>query len=231
MVCPGASIADVATIKAYNPLLPSKQAEVARRVLAAGFRKEDFAFRELQAREHITTLVYLPESDYRFEFYPGDNWIVNYSPADDTASSGEQGVGAWPYVLERVDWWLGCLMRELNVSDPWAGLFESVRSFDLGSGDDDNSPFSKTERETITRQLAEFKAYLLDEGVKSDADRHAVIATLGRIEDAQGQLGRLDWRSFAIGALMELALMGYATPDGVRYVVTALVGAAQHLLR
>jgi hypothetical protein len=57
----------VATIKAYNTLLPSKQAEVARRVLAADFRKEDFAFRELQARKHITTLVYLPDSDYRFD--------------------------------------------------------------------------------------------------------------------------------------------------------------------
>ena len=124
-----------------------------------------------------------------------------------------------------------CLIRELNVIDPWATFFETSWSFNLGSGDDDNSLFSETERAATTRQLAEFETYLLDEGVKSDEDRHAIIATMGRIEDAQVRMGRLDWRSFAIGALMELALIGYSTPDGVRYVVTALVGAAQHLLR
>jgi hypothetical protein len=229
---PPASIRSVATIKANNPLLGSKRREVAERVLTAGFSKNEFDFLELQAREIITALVYLPDRRYLFAFYPpGSHWIVDYSPAEHTASSGDVGVGDWENVLVEVDSWLSYLKRELGVSDPWAAFFESVEPFNIGDTDDDNSSFTQPEREAISRQLEEFRTYLLDEGVKSDEDRHAILATMDRIEKATGRLGRLDWRAYAIGALIELALVGYASPEGVRSIVNVLVGAAQHLLR
>lgn len=226
---PPASIASVATVKANSPLLGSKQREVAQRVLAAGFSRDDFDFIDLQARENITALRHR-SGRYRFDFYPGDSWIVNYAPAEHTAESGEIGVGSWENVLVRVDWWLSYIKREQDVTDPWAAFAESIEPFDIGGDTNDNSLFSKDEQDEIARHLADIKMYLLDQGVVADADRHEVMARLDRIEEASQRLGRLDWRSFAIGALVELALIGYATPEGVRNAVNMLLGAAQRLL-
>jgi hypothetical protein len=219
----------VAIVKGRNPLLVSKQREVAQRVLAAGFSRSDFEFMDLQAGAQITALRH-QSGKYRFDFYPGDNWVVNYSPAEHTAESGLIGVGQWERVLTQVDLWLSYIRREEEVTNPWAAFAESTEPFDLGGDDDNNSPFSEAEQDEIVRRLGDIRAYLLDQGIVADADRHDVMARLGRIEDASRRLGRLDWRSFAIGALVELALIGYATPEGVRHAVNMLLGAAQRLL-
>lgn len=219
----------MATVKANNPLLGSKRREVAERVFVAGFSRDDFEFIDLQARQNITALQHR-SGQYRFDFYPGANWTVNYSPAEQTAESGDTILRSWADVLVRVDQWLSNIKREEDVTDPWAAFAESVEPFDLGGGEDDNSPFSEAEQDEIGRRLADIKAFLLDQGAVADADRHEVMERLNRIEDAARRLGRLDWRSFAIGALVELALIGYVTPEGVRSVVNMLLAAAQRLL-
>jgi hypothetical protein len=221
----------VATVKAHNPLLLSKQQEVARRVLEAGLSKSEFAFMDLRARQDITALVYLPDRRFSFQFFPGDNWVVNYSPAEHTVQSGEIGVGDWRGVLAQVDLWLRYLMRERDITDAWATFFEAALPFDIGSDIGEDSPLTAPEQQAIRRQLEDLKAYLLSEATDAEEDRHAILAAIGRIEGAMGRMGRLSWRSLTLGVLFELGLLGYATPEGVRHAVNLLLGAAQHLLR
>lgn len=221
----------MAVVKPTNPLLKSKQAEVARRVSASNLPVADFEFVEMNDSQVITSLLYVPDHNFHFDFFPGDNWVVRYSPGEHTTSSGMQGVGDWVYVLERVNWWLSYLKRELDTPDPWTAFAESVESFNFGSGADDNTPFTPDEQVYLSTQLDQIKNLLLNAGVEAEDDRHAIIAGINRLEEAKGRLGRLDWRGLALGTLFELLLIGYATPDGVRGAVNLLVGAAQHLLR
>ena len=218
--------------KTYNRLLKSKQAEVAQRVRASGLPVADFEFIDIEEDTAvITSLLYKPDHNFHFDFVPSIEFAVRYSPAEHTASSNWQGVGRWEFALQRVDWWLVFLRRELDTPDPWAVFFESVEPFNFGGDQGDNSEFTEGERDAITKQLEKIKTSLLDEGVKSDEDRHAIIDGMTRIEGKLAAMGRLDWRKYAIGALVELALIGYATPEGVRHAVNLLFGAAQQLLR
>lgn len=220
----------MATTKANNPLLGSKRREVAQRVLAAGFPKGEFDFMEMQASEIITALVYLPDRRYRFDFYPGDNWTVDYSPAEHTSSSGMQGVGDWENVLVRVDWWLSYLKRELDVTDPWAAFAESVEPFNVGGDGTNNEPFSAAEQAAIIERIEQVRVFLLDAEGRSEQDRHIIMERLDYLSDAVGRLGRLDWRNVAVGAVIDLGILGYVEPGSVRHVVEFIVGAVQRLL-
>jgi hypothetical protein len=224
----------VAVIKAertYNLLLKSKQAEVAQWVRASGLPVDDFAFIDVEDDAVITSLLYKPDHHHHFEFLPAVQWTVRYSPAEHTASSDWQNVGQWEFVLERVGWWLGYLKRELDTPDPWAAFAELSTPFNHGDGDDGNAPFTDDERLTLSAKLEDIKTYLLNEGAKSEEDRHAIMDGINRANHELGKRGRIDWRTFTLGVLAELIMFGYATPEGVRYAVNLLVGSAQHLLR
>ena len=177
----------------------------------------------------VTALVSLPQPDYMFVFYPADGWEVAYSPGESTRWSNN-APGHWGNVLQRVEWWIGNLRRELDVKDPWAAVFESVESFNLGGDSDDNSNFTEPERDYIKLELAAIKTYLLDQGLQADVDRHAVITRLDLLEDGLDRFGRRDWLWFALGLLMQLAFIGWVTPEGVRYVVEHWFGEGQRLL-
>ena len=217
-----------------NPLLPSLQREVAQRVLAAGFARADVGFEQYGGKDNetVTALVHRAHPDYRFVFYPGPDWLVAFAPGDRTHWVDDDP-GDWANVLQTVDSWLRYLKRELNVSDPWAAFVESVEPFNLGGSEDDdnNTPFTDDERQTISAQLEDIKSYLLKHAADSDTDRHAIMDGMNRANDELGKRGRIDWRTFMLGVLAELIMFGYATPEGVRYAVNLLVGSAQHLLR
>lgn len=219
------------TTRGKNPLLPSKQREVAQLVRAAGFSKTDIDFEDYAGDDNtdVTALIYRAEPEYRFVFYPDEPWKVGYSPGDSTHWV-EDVPGDWANVLQRVGWWLDYLRRETSITDPWAAIFESVESFNIGGDPDDNSPFSSSERDYIKRELAEIKSFLLDQGLKADADRHAVMTRLDYLEDGIDRLGRRDWVWFALGLLMQLVFIGWVTPEGVRFVVEHWFSEGRRLL-
>jgi hypothetical protein len=217
--------------KTYNLLLKSKQAEVAQRVRASGLPVADFEFIEIEDDAVKTSLLYKPDHHYHFDFHPSTKWSVRFSPAEHTSSSGWDNVGEWEIVLQRVDWWLGYLRRELDTADPWAVFTELSAPYNMGDGTDDNTAFSEGERQALTRQLDAIQTFLLNEGDKAEEDRHAIIDGINRANEQLTKLGRIDWRTFTLGVLAELTMFGYATPEGVRFAVNLLVGSAEHLLR
>jgi hypothetical protein len=211
-------------------LLPSQMKAVAALVREAGLPREAFDFVEPSGEEFdYTALVYLPSPRYRFNFYPTSQWAVEYSPADQRTSSWEE-VGNWDSALIRVEWWLTYLKRELGVGDPWAEVTQGGLT-EFANDPADNSPLRADEREKVIARIEQLKVYLLDAGVRSDQDRHAIIERLDYLTAATRRLGRFDLRALAVSTVIDLALIGYVERDTVKHVVDFIVGAAQQLLR
>lgn len=194
-----------------------------------GMGRESFEFRDLKsADETYTTLVYLPEPDFRFDFHAGDSWVVEYWPGNEAPGDWEE-TRSWDRALERVDWWLANLQRELDVGDPWA----DAATGELGEVNSDprnNDPFTADEREALVGRIEQLKTHLLDAEVRSDHDRHVIIERLDYLSDAVGRLGRFDWRGLAVATVIDLGVLGYVERDTVRHVVDFLIGAVRQLL-
>jgi hypothetical protein len=222
----------VATIKARNPLLKSLQREAAESVRASGWNGSDFEFVELQVEQVITSLLYRPDHNFRFDFFPGNPSHVRFFPSEDAVSSGMVTVPNWQLVLSRFGAWLGYLKREIDTPDPWAAVAESVESFNLGgdANDIDNSRFTPSEQADVIERIEVLRVRLLDSAALSDQDRHVIIARLDYLTEAVGRLGRFDWSSVAVNVVIGLAILGYVDRADVQQFVSLLVGAVQRLL-
>jgi hypothetical protein len=211
-------------------LLPSQMKAVAARVREAGFTRDQFDFVDVPGGDYdFTALVYLPDTGFRFYFYPASRrWSVEYWPGEDTTSRWED-VGEWDAVLTRVDWWLGYLRRELDVGDPWAEAVAGEVA-QLGAGPAVNTPFTEPEREAVVARIEQVKAFLLEADFRAEQDRHIIIERLDYLTDATKRLGRFDWRGAAVSGVIDLAILGFVEKDQVRAVMDFLIGTVHKLL-
>lgn len=204
--------------------------QVASKVRAAGMSREWFDFFDRSGEDFdFTSLMYLPDASYHFDFYPGARrWAVEYSPGEDTPTKWED-VGDWESALVRVDWWLEYLQRELRVGDPWSEAVAGALG-EVSSGPSDNERFTQEEREQVIARIDQLKTFLLDSEYRSEQDRRIIVERLDYLTEASGRLGRFDWRGVAASTVIDLALLGYVERDTVRHVVDFVVGAVRHLL-
>jgi hypothetical protein len=142
----------------------------------------------------------------------------------------------WPYevysppsLLKRVEGWLSDLKLDLDTPDLW-GELRSEREL-LGGAYDEvgNTPFTPEERTELARQLGEIKEYVKKTYSLSKEQTEALERKLEYLEEATGRLGRIDWRTAFLGAMMEFLLVAALSPETARDVFAMGVRTLGHL--
>jgi hypothetical protein len=188
-------------------------------VREAGFDPTEF---ELHTRGPETELLHSP-SHSRLAIGLNDyakRWVDAVVARRPAAC---MGMSEWNAAL---DSWLAEL-KDLDTPDLWESLADPPQLLDLSSGTD-NSRFSAWEQAEITRQFAALITETEDSLPHEDKLR--LEERIAYLEEAAMRVGRLDWRTLVVGALLGDVVTGLLPPDATRVVLLGLFRALAHLL-
>jgi hypothetical protein len=164
-------------------------------------------------------LQHTPTGSYfAFEFHGGGHWC-EYAPADDRPT-GVENAGTWPHVMSAVIRWLSYVKREYEAPDMWGELRRGRDMIEAPTAVE-NTPFTRTEKETVAAYLREIKELIVRNHDLDDERLAALDARLEYLEEAASRLGRLDWRHLLVGSIislgLELALKSEVISDALRF--------------
>jgi hypothetical protein len=109
--------------------------------------------------------------------------------------------------------WLQVLKNDLNTPDLWAELQCDAEL--LGAGFDtvtDNTPFTAGEKTEIAARLQELAKCARETYSLSQEQMRALDAKMDYLIKAAGRLGRKDWLTVYIGAILSF-ILGAALPS------------------
>jgi hypothetical protein len=208
----------------------SQRNDVFASITEVGFRPTDFALYPFEAKDE---LLRHDASESFFSWGARRSHLGGVMSVDVDAriERGERESftpmeSEWPTVL-RV--WLTKLKQELETPDLWAALEENRDAIEAPSTEDENTPFSATERAEITKQLAEVKAYAVKACDLSEGQMRVLGKHLDDLAEATGRMGRVDWRTLVYGALLGDIVQGVLPPEAVRSVLMMLLQSVAHL--
>lgn len=173
--------------------------------------------------------------------HTGSNWFFKFDwthGIDERLSVFEPGADRVHNVARAVDWkmqllhvrlWCESLRRELDAPDLWA-TSRSLVFPDL-SGPEENSPFSEVEIKQIGTALDDVATRIEASGQVPAPELSKILAELQALREASTRVGRKDWKTMLLGALVGLVVSKGVDPDTMRVVWGHVVGAFGHVVR
>jgi hypothetical protein len=134
-----------------------------------------------------------------------------------------------PALIQRVESWLRELKFDLATPDLWAELRRERELLGGAYEEVENTPFTPEEQTEISRQLREIKEYAKERHSLSEEQMESLETRLDYLEEATGRLGRIDWRTAFVGAIVEFILVAALPPETARDIFLMGVRTLGHL--
>jgi hypothetical protein len=189
-------------------------------------RPEDFSWREAYTgyyTDYLTSvpeLCHVPSGSYFTFDWSNDNHAAAYSPADSSPTVSVV-TGTWDAQLIEFAHWLVNVQREFSTPDLWAELEAKKQLLDSGDAVE-NTPFAPAELAQVLETLAEVKAYSRETLELTAGQQAQLDAKLEYLATAAGRMGRLDWRSLLVGAIVE-TMLSAAIPQGAAQATLQMI--------
>jgi hypothetical protein len=127
---------------------------------------------------------------------------------------------SWQTLMERVSGWLKDVKRDLETPDLWAELQRETELLgDTSKYATENTPFTPEEQKEIVGRLKELAEYAGRTYWLSGEQMQVLDAKIDYLVDAAGRLGRTDWRSVFVGAIVSYILTAAIPPESARSVL------------
>lgn len=201
-----------------NIVLNSKRNEVYEQAKARGLNPSEFVWEERASKfiNHtmVSVLTHRPTGFYYiFDIKGGLHW-AEYSPGPEYAIE-QILIGSWESQFRYVVKWLDYLKIEIESPDIWGAISQESELLDATVSDDDNSPFTKNEKEDIFTGLKEIKQYLID---AHQINAELVESRLKYLEEATDRLGRKDWINILFSIIIGIILNATVSPESAREI-------------
>jgi hypothetical protein len=152
----------------------------------------------------------LSESHYLIGGRPGD-----YAVKSLVGDGGERPhqFYNWEPLISHIRLWLQVLKNDLDTPDLWAELQRDAELLGVGFNKvTDNTPFTADEQKEIAARLQELAKSARDTYSLSQEQIRALDAKMDYLITASGRLGRKDWLTVYIGAILSF-ILGAALPS------------------
>ncbi|THD68420.1 MAG: hypothetical protein E7813_10340 [Bradyrhizobium sp.] len=132
------------------------------------------------------------------------------------ASAWPYSPGGWESLMPRVSRWLEEVKRDLETPDLWAEFQREAKLLEAGSNAvTENRPFTPKEQREIAARLQELAKYEKETYPLSPVQTKALDAKLDYLIDASNRLGRKDWLTVFVGAILGYILTAALPPESV----------------
>lgn len=203
-----------------------KRNSLFERIIAAGEDPGAFT-RELRADLGESFVITHRASGAVFWVNPyGTSYSFRYRIGDGIERGMDSQV--WAGVLAAFSKWLVGVRRDLETPDLW----EEYEKGELVEGElvTENTAFSDEEKAEIVGRLKELKEQVLQEHELGDRELQLLDEKLAYLEDAVDRMGRLDWRSAALGTLFSMVTDAVVPPHALHSLLALLLQPLGHLL-
>ena len=210
-------------------ILPSQSAQLAQAITNHGLDVQTFRFMEDAPHakvRHFDAVVLRRNTPYFFGIHsPDDRFPVDMSPTFDRVRESLE-IAEWGDVAgSAMSAWLESVARELATPDLWAEIARGHLAAPASDASDSNAMFDESERSAIVAGLAELRALVRASDRLTAEQARIANERFDYLEAATERLGRLDWRSAFLGAVIDLALQAIIPVD----VVQGIFGMAARL--
>jgi hypothetical protein len=153
----------------------------------------------------------------RVNMEAGGQVELGFLPSLAGLAPGQTRVNGFDAIEEQVVTWLGWVADD-SVPDLWAEIPFAGGRFAEWDGPDQNEPLSVPEKAEVKRRIEAGRQVLLDAGLDEEA-MAAADEKLEQIVEATERLGRFDWRYFAFGRMVDIAIgAALAAPQVQRFL-------------
>lgn len=159
----------------------------------------------IKHRSSASCFIVRRESGYYVgQYVVGDSAVWPYSPS------------SWASLMPRVSRWLEEVKRDLETPDLWAEFQREAKLLEAGSDAvTENRPFTPTEQREIAARLQELAKYARETYSLSRVQTKALDAKLDYLVDASNRLGRKDWLTVFVGAILGYIVAAALPPESV----------------
>jgi hypothetical protein len=200
-------------------LLQTQNNEVLLTVRQSGMNPLEF---ELVEHSNVR-LIHKPS---KILFIFGEN-VATFSPGAEAQYQTIANLN-WAGKISMLEICLGYLMRVIHAPDLWASLPQENELLSIDPAEAVNTPFTADEQVQIKKTIEEIRAYITSTYTISSEPLAKVNRKLDYLIDASRRVGRIDWKTIFVGALVGLVLERLI-PAGSGF--QQLIGIAGYLLR
>ena len=199
----------------------------------SGLSPSRFVWQEKPGYGNIedSTRIILSDTPYYFKMdSSGNDVLIEFSPGVAALVDYVQRMLDFPHIQVFIANWLNALVVELKEPDKWAEVYHIARGIELVTDQVDNTPFSRVELLRLEASFADFKKQLTAHANLQAAQLRVVNGKLDYLMAKAKDMGKMDWRTFAYGAFMELLIHEHIPQDAAQVILGLLKGALEHVL-
>ncbi|MGI5238767.1 hypothetical protein [Dactylosporangium sp. CA-139066] len=166
-------------------------------------------------------IIHLPTQSY-FDIEADSHSIGSFFLVSQVGNEWQSihGEGhSWSKVIQAVRDWAGRVVEWADTPDLWSESAGWRVFADADSQGDDNSPFTRQERELIFAQLAAMGEAVKRASQLTSAQEARLDERLKVIGEASGRMGRKDWRLLLLGGIFSLVLADAFPPETARHLL------------
>src|SRR5688572_29043812 len=193
-------------------LLRSQKNELFRMIEEHGLDPSDFDYTEHTSfLGHFSTVIrFKPEIDFHFDIQGVDINVFTCKPWENQAYF-EGRVKDWSDLVYQFRIWLESVISEHNEDDLWSEI--KTANLDFGTNPKDTkSKFSEEEKNQIHARIDQLKSEISNLGITSEQLK--IIETkLDTLREKMDDLSQFDWKSLAIGTVINIATSILLPPD------------------
>jgi len=129
--------------------------------------------------------------------------------------------------MSRFKTWLSYVKRDIETPDLWASISQEANIINAASEAGSNTPFSEDEKNYIKNGLNEIKQYLL---TAHKLDPELVEGKINYLIESSGRMGRKDWITLLVGALVGIVSAAYLPPETTRDIFRFVGAVLRNIL-
>lgn len=199
-------------------ILKSQKNAILQSIIDKGLNPTEFQWTEKESsftKVFISVLNYIPtDYYYAFEIHSDKHYSV-YSPGK-VLSVEEQYPGSWELQWQYLNTWLDYLKREIESPDLWGAIAKESELINATNSDNENTPFTKNEKEKIISGISEIRQYLIE---VHKIDSELIEPRLRYLEESSQRLGRKDWINVLFSVIIGIILNATVTPESARDIL------------
>ncbi|HEX8559012.1 MAG TPA: hypothetical protein VF668_12970 [Pyrinomonadaceae bacterium] len=177
----------------------------------------------------IPRLVYA-NTDFFFAFENSGNgsFSARWSPDDKSLHRALTSSISWESVIAYFKAWLSYVKREVETPDLWTSISQESNVITASSNAGSNAPFGEDEKAYIRNGLDELKRYLL---TAHKLDPELVESKVNYLIESSGRVGRKDWITLLVGALVSIVTAAYLPPETTRDIFRFVGAVLRNILQ
>lgn len=185
----------------------------------------------LRSHTHQATIQHEATSSH-FTFWRSDQGQGYVSQSDvGGADWSARPATSWDELMGYIADWAREVAYETETPDLWLEMQQMQEVMAAAqSADASNAPFTPDEQDEIAYTLDEIRHFVLESFDLTAEQFDAVDQRLDDVEEASTRLGRKDWATILIGAMVSTGMTDAVPPGVIQTVLTTLLHGIGHIL-